>query len=453
MDQSRFERWANAVNKLERDGIWDEMWRIHNGVEMDGHEGPIFLPWHRKFLLDVETLIQDAARKLGDPNPCEVTHPFWNWAADYNVDPLKSGNEPSDFVSTKAKTIKAGTMKHVFSRLRFGTEKDLKADWTPFRVDDGLFNWNKFNREIPPRNIWPGGPPPQQVRLAPGSYSDLQTEIENATTLNYARWSQKIEQDFHNPVHCTIGGKMCSHGSPADPIFFAHHSFLDKNWYVWQRLKGDATGGGDSGAIKHNICPCQGGCVASRYTNSASLDGIKVDYESRAEMLAKQGRAPLLVEVTNNETGEETLEEVVDDSDEATDEDYQATKMSALVDCCTGLLGRNQRRIAKAVILNDKNEDTCNVNFGGFVERSDKEWCKKVMRKPAGLCDAEVEATMQQEASDQAKQRHCLLANPTAAERNTCSVITSGPSDVEGCANLLTTCRELDPNGETCNFD
>jgi len=52
-----------------------------------------------------------------------------------------------------------------------------------------------------------------------------------------ARWVgfiQYLEEVWHNGVHCSIGGYMCNSASPYDPVFFAHHAFVDKIWYDWQ---------------------------------------------------------------------------------------------------------------------------------------------------------------------------------------------------------------------------
>jgi hypothetical protein len=40
---------------------------------------------------------------------------------------------------------------------------------------------------------------------------------------------ERVSEDvLHNPVHRWIGGNMADATSPNDPVFFLHHTFLDK---------------------------------------------------------------------------------------------------------------------------------------------------------------------------------------------------------------------------------
>ena len=39
---------------------------------------------------------------------------------------------------------------------------------------------------------------------------------------------------FHGAAHNAVGGDMASTHSPADPIFWLHHSYIDKLWADWQ---------------------------------------------------------------------------------------------------------------------------------------------------------------------------------------------------------------------------
>jgi len=40
----------------------------------------------------------------------------------------------------------------------------------------------------------------------------------------------------HGAVHCFIGGHMCGDHSPHDPLFFVHHTMVDKIWDEWQKI-------------------------------------------------------------------------------------------------------------------------------------------------------------------------------------------------------------------------
>ena len=54
-------------------------------------------------------------------------------------------------------------------------------------------------------------------------------------TTSFSAFSQKVEASpFHNLVHVVVGGTMASADSPADPLFWLHHCFIDKLFADWQ---------------------------------------------------------------------------------------------------------------------------------------------------------------------------------------------------------------------------
>jgi hypothetical protein len=44
----------------------------------------------------------------------------------------------------------------------------------------------------------------------------------------------RIESAPHASPHNLLGGHIRSFSSPADPLFFSHHAFIDKLWSMWQ---------------------------------------------------------------------------------------------------------------------------------------------------------------------------------------------------------------------------
>ena len=50
-----------------------------------------------------------------------------------------------------------------------------------------------------------------------------------------------LEARPHNLVHNNIGGWMPTASSPRDPIFFMHHSNIDRIWAVWNQSHGNST--------------------------------------------------------------------------------------------------------------------------------------------------------------------------------------------------------------------
>ena len=43
-----------------------------------------------------------------------------------------------------------------------------------------------------------------------------------------------LEGTPHANPHNLLGGHIRSFSSPADPLFFSHHAFIDKVWDMWQ---------------------------------------------------------------------------------------------------------------------------------------------------------------------------------------------------------------------------
>jgi tyrosinase len=46
-----------------------------------------------------------------------------------------------------------------------------------------------------------------------------------------------MERNPHNGGHRAVGGEMTNPiSSPGDPLFYLHHTFLDRVWWRWQAL-------------------------------------------------------------------------------------------------------------------------------------------------------------------------------------------------------------------------
>ena len=73
------------------------------------------------------------------------------------------------------------------------------------------------------RNPGPAGALPSPERL--------EQVLENR---DYFTFQTQLES-LHDGIHMWVGGTMGSIGSSAyDPIFWAHHTMIDRAWYLWQ---------------------------------------------------------------------------------------------------------------------------------------------------------------------------------------------------------------------------
>lgn len=67
---------------------------------------------------------------------------------------------------------------------------------------------------------------------------NLPTPTQVANTLAQTTWAsfRGSLEGLHNTVHVRVGGNMGGAGSPADPLFWLHHAFVDKLWADWQKI-------------------------------------------------------------------------------------------------------------------------------------------------------------------------------------------------------------------------
>lgn len=164
--------------------------RIHDGPHrMHGMAGPPgtqrFLPWHRRYLLDLERMVRAA-----DP---QAFIPYWDWTTERGV--------PS-WLTSFTPTARAARTSGV--------------DISVFRD--------------------------------PGPASALPTTGDIATILRastYTEFTTLLEEGPHNRVHVWVGGFDPRTGeggtmsrietAPADPLFWLHHAQVDRIWSIWQQ--------------------------------------------------------------------------------------------------------------------------------------------------------------------------------------------------------------------------
>ena len=110
-----------------------------------------------------------------------------------------------------------------------------------FLVAQGRPEWS-------PLPAWnPSNPIPNQFNRpnsGPRALQDLTPNVSFSPTFDEANLVNFDTDDElglalmgpHNTVHNRVGGLMASFESPAAPIFWPWHSFLDDIWWSWQRL-------------------------------------------------------------------------------------------------------------------------------------------------------------------------------------------------------------------------
>jgi tyrosinase len=186
-------RKAIAASQQLNDDRGYQAWAGIHGLPLPiscTHNSELFLPWHRAYLYLFEKTLQD--RVPG------VTLPWWNWTMRHGE------GVPPAYKSAKS------------------------ADGTPNPLRSSPIQ--KSGRE-------PGGPPrTNRTPGAPGApplptLADVNRLLKLSSFLDF----QSQLEDVHNGVHVWVGGTMGSIGTSAyDPLFWAHHTMIDRIWRMWQ---------------------------------------------------------------------------------------------------------------------------------------------------------------------------------------------------------------------------
>ncbi|MGI5454919.1 tyrosinase family protein [Streptomyces sp. CA-249302] len=226
-------RFVKAMLEVKRRGQYDEFVRMHiEYYTSDGEDGlrtahmaPSFLPWHRRFLLELEK----ALRKV-DPS---VTVPYWDWT-----------RERSKTAVPWTKDLLGGNGRSSDHQVTTGPFAYAAGNWT---IKEGITDGEFLTRDL--------GRARDPIALP------TKDELESALAepvYDYSPWDSTVTRGFrnrlegwgtgrgsvawrnHNRVHRWVGGAMLGGASVNDPVFWLHHAFIDLQWYRWQRRHGGA---------------------------------------------------------------------------------------------------------------------------------------------------------------------------------------------------------------------
>lgn len=227
MSDDEWSKFSEAVNRLKADGTWAQIAIVHvssmNQVH-ESHASAVFLPWHRKFQMEVESRLQMAM------NDCSITIPYWNWALE----------------------IPEFTQSEVWGADRFGS---LNTNVWRGRSADSLCVKNGAFGVDSKDSAFGGKDNPLAINAASDcvmrsgsamanlNYPELKAHLQqkdmNMTVFDYMSWF--LEYNVHNAFHAAVGGSqngfqghMATMSSPYDPIFFLHHGFVDFLFQQWQ---------------------------------------------------------------------------------------------------------------------------------------------------------------------------------------------------------------------------
>jgi len=174
------QRLVCAWDVLNANGTLGSLVDIHSDIAHNPHGTQRFLPWHRVYLVKLEQALRAV-------HP-DVVLPYWDWTnpSEQAVPPWLLGVTPT--VVTPTQTV------NVVRSPQNASSLGLIASNTP----DTL----------------------------------AQTTFDSFTSML---------QGIHNGVHVWVGGSMGMVATaPADPLFWMHHCNIDRLWWVWQNMAGNA---------------------------------------------------------------------------------------------------------------------------------------------------------------------------------------------------------------------
>ena len=263
----------------DRDLYWDQC----------QHQTWYFPPWHRGYLVALEAQIRAAVKGLGGPSNWAL--PYWNYFGpgdEYKIPPaFLEENLPN------------GDPNPLFVKARYGP----KGDGNIF-VEIGV---GQLTQKCQTNTVYTGH---NSATLAPG-YGGPETFFAHAGPS-----SGRMEDNPHNGVHVDVGGYddaikesglMSSTGTAAlDPIFYLHHSNIDRMWAEWNAngnsnptvskwLNGPAAAG-----ERAFVMPMPDG-KSWVYTPAdvTNLNQMDYDYEGLAVAIPVQPAAALLTQRLN----------------------------------------------------------------------------------------------------------------------------------------------------------
>lgn len=193
------------------------------------HRGPVFLPWHRFMLRQLELNLQ---RVLGNNS---FGLPYWDWAADGNLPAAQQKTAPlwtasgiggtGDPVSNGPFAFNAADPHSFHVRVESLSSANLK------QANRGLKRTLGKDASSLPKKTQTAA----VLNVTP--YDTANWGVSSAGFRNQLEgWRPNL--GLHNLVHVWVGGDMSPATSPNDPVFFLNHCNVDRIWEAWMQKRG-----------------------------------------------------------------------------------------------------------------------------------------------------------------------------------------------------------------------
>ncbi|KAF3916772.1 Tyrosinase [Dactylellina cionopaga] len=235
---------------------WDGVSGGNNGGGYCTHADILFLSWHRPYLALYEGLlyaeVQKIAKQFKSGTDDSTKHlasaatwrmPYWDWAASATI-PTLIGNTPKVTVLDPIKgNVQIDNPLYGY-KYNFANPSAQSNDLpnAPYatakqttRVEIGSLNSKLANIGINLRN---------RVYNLLTKYDDYASFSNKGTTTTVNGNVDSLES-VHDVIHATVGGSSGEMGyvdyAAHDPLFFLHHTNIDRIFAIWQAVHSNST--------------------------------------------------------------------------------------------------------------------------------------------------------------------------------------------------------------------
>lgn len=271
------------------------------------HGGPMFLPWHRLFLLRFEDALREVSGK-------PITVPYWDWAdptstaSVFAADLMGGDGDPDeDFAVTTGPFRKGKWALRVqpvgmawassataYITRRFGSFAPMPT--LPTR-EDVAFLLGRPMYDVAPFDA--GSDPNLSFRNAlEGFWRQVGAARVTTGSASMVCGPDGVMmatggENTHNRVHGWVGGSigttpegikmfgtMLLPTSPNDPVFFLHHANIDRLWARWQEVHG---------VDSYEPVTCTGDLLEGRCRGNARTDAMHPPFDASPSDVADIG--------------------------------------------------------------------------------------------------------------------------------------------------------------------
>lgn len=193
------------------------------------HDNWFFLPWHRAFLLEFESVCR--GHIVGLDGPPDWGLPYWNYS-DYAKEPRAAGLPlplrgpivPHDVTIPGLDPVAGGTPNPLYDPTRhYQGDAGRPTEPNPaFFADasDALARHHFATKQDKTRASFGGGYLDDEANFHAGSQEDAE--------------GGQVDRQPHGSVHTTVDGNMSSFPTAGlDPIFWMHHANIDRLWETY----------------------------------------------------------------------------------------------------------------------------------------------------------------------------------------------------------------------------